>query len=193
MTPKILLLFPQERGRKYKTTGVLQPSLWRVGSQVSPSISILHIAIEQRKSLAFWKGRAEERGKWKKENWLPFHSVHLRRLFLPGVCQPAHRSEHPAVHLKLVSYGNKWCKGSQQLYRSLCKERGSVIQSKSMVSGISKTKAKHQTHSFPNAFDSHTAHAMEKGWLRIRLPSRAITNAFESSFWSCWKFSSQNR
>ena len=50
----------------------------------------------------------------------------------------------------------------QQFYSSLCKEWGSVTQNTSMVSGTLKTKAKHQTHSFPSAFNSHTARAMEK-------------------------------
>lgn len=68
----------------------------------------------------------------------------------------------------------------QQFYGSLCKEWGSVTQNTSMVSGTLKTKAKHQTHSFPSAFHSHTAHAMEKGWFRARLPTRAITQAFEA-------------
>lgn len=43
-----------------------------------------------------------------------------------------------------------------------------------------EAKAKHQTHSLPSAFNSHTACAMEKGWFRTRLPSRAITYAFEA-------------
>lgn len=49
-----------------------------------------------------------------------------------------------------------------------------------MVSDTLTTKAKHQPPSFPSVFDSHIARAMEKGWFRTGLPSRAITYASEA-------------
>lgn len=121
-------------------------------------------------------------GKWRKENGLFAHSVHLQKIFLLEVTSPCAQVRAPcsSCNRRVLVTRKRLGRESTALGAPLARG-GSVTKRESVVSDTRETSAKQQAHSFPSAFGSHIVRAMEKGWFRTGLPSGAITDASEAA------------